>query len=153
MHDLFSHRGNDEWSFEEEIVNFGCEVYTFDPSLKMGPHLHKPSIWFYPFGISHFNEDNRQLENVKGELLYLTKKETADCELCHNVARTEKTEEQNNNRFTVMAHCGQKRRADKQRNSRLSDMPQRGQERKVEETEEQRNSRLVRQDVSRDLRE
>ncbi|GBM58216.1 hypothetical protein AVEN_199703-2 [Araneus ventricosus] len=97
--------------------------------------------------------DSRQLENVKGELLYLTKKETADCELCHNVARTEKTEEQNNNRFTVMAHCGQKRRADKQRNSRLSDMPQRGQERKVEETEEQRNSRLVRQDVSRDLRE
>ncbi|GFT80976.1 uncharacterized protein NPIL_306441 [Nephila pilipes] len=55
---VYSFGGNDEWSFEEEIVNFGCEVYTFDPSLKMGNHQHKPNIWFYSFGISHFNEDN-----------------------------------------------------------------------------------------------
>ncbi|GIX93156.1 methyltransf_21 domain-containing protein [Caerostris darwini] len=54
---VYSFGGNDEWSFEEEIVNFGCEVYTFDPSLKLGAHQHKTNIWFYPFGISHFNED------------------------------------------------------------------------------------------------
>ncbi|GBL97897.1 hypothetical protein AVEN_127007-1 [Araneus ventricosus] len=56
--------------------------------------------------------DSGQLGNVKGELLKLTKKEIADCQLWHNVARTEETEEQNNNRLTVMAQRGQKRRAE-----------------------------------------
>ncbi|GBN07061.1 hypothetical protein AVEN_39058-1 [Araneus ventricosus] len=74
--------------------------------------------------------DSRQLGNVEGALLKLTKRETADCQLWHNVARTE---EQNNSRLTVMVQRDQKRRA--------------------AETEEQRNSRLVRQDLSRDLRE
>ncbi|GBM63760.1 hypothetical protein AVEN_43372-1 [Araneus ventricosus] len=48
--------------------------------------------------------DSGQLGNVKGELLKLTKKETSDCQLWHNVARTEEKEEQNNSRLTVMAH-------------------------------------------------
>ncbi|GBM42687.1 hypothetical protein AVEN_219140-1 [Araneus ventricosus] len=85
------------------------------------------------------------IRNVKGELLKLTKKETADCQLWNNVARTEETEKQNNSRLTVMAQCGQKRRGEEteeQRNSQLSDMAQRGQERKDEETEEERNSQL-----------
>ncbi|GBM08898.1 hypothetical protein AVEN_57444-1 [Araneus ventricosus] len=80
--------------------------------------------------------DSRQLESVKGELQKLTEKETVDCQLWHNVARIEETEEQNNSRLTVMAQRGQKRRAEeteKQRNSRLSDMAQRGQERRAEE--------------------
>ncbi|GBM09825.1 hypothetical protein AVEN_234657-1 [Araneus ventricosus] len=83
--------------------------------------------------------DSRQLGNVKGELLKLTKKKNADCQVWHNVA---KTEEQNNSRLTVIAQRGQKRKAEEteeQRNSLLSDMAQRGQERKAEE---QRNSRL-----------
>ncbi|XP_042909288.1 probable methyltransferase-like protein 24 [Parasteatoda tepidariorum] len=54
---VYSFGGNDEWSFEEEVVKFGCEVYTFDPSLKMSSHKHKANIWFHPFGISDFNED------------------------------------------------------------------------------------------------
>ncbi|GBL93991.1 hypothetical protein AVEN_76709-1 [Araneus ventricosus] len=89
--------------------------------------------------------DSRQLENVKGELLKLRKKETANCELWHNVARTEEIEEQNNSRLSVMAQRGEKRRAEEteeKRNSRLPDMVQRGHERRAEETEEQRNSRL-----------
>ncbi|GBM26306.1 hypothetical protein AVEN_66537-1 [Araneus ventricosus] len=64
--------------------------------------------------------DSRQLENVKGELLKLTKKET-------------------------MAQCGLDRRAEETEekiNSRLSDMVQRGHERRAEETDEQRNKRL-----------
>ncbi|GBO27549.1 hypothetical protein AVEN_175181-1 [Araneus ventricosus] len=80
--------------------------------------------------------DSRQLGNVKGELLKLMKKETADCQLWHYVARTEETEEQNNSRLTVMAQHGQKRRAEEteeQRNRRLSDRAQRGQERRAEE--------------------
>ncbi|GBN92748.1 hypothetical protein AVEN_151794-1, partial [Araneus ventricosus] len=40
--------------------------------------------------------DSRQLENVKGELLKLTKKEPADCQLWHKVARTEERKKQKN---------------------------------------------------------
>ncbi|GBN92907.1 hypothetical protein AVEN_197874-1 [Araneus ventricosus] len=57
-------------------------------------------------------EDGRQLENVKGELLKLKKKEVADCQLWHNVARTEETEEQRNSRLTDMAQHRQQRRAE-----------------------------------------
>ncbi|GBO19474.1 hypothetical protein AVEN_70729-1, partial [Araneus ventricosus] len=52
--------------------------------------------------------DGRQLENVKGELLKLKKKEAADC--------------------PTMAQRGQDRRAEEteeQRNSRMSEMAQR----------------------------
>ncbi|GBN35368.1 hypothetical protein AVEN_225764-1 [Araneus ventricosus] len=67
--------------------------------------------------------NSRQIENVKGELLKLTKKETmAQCSLDR---RAEETEEQNNSRLSVMAQRGQKRRAKEtegQRNSRLSAM-------------------------------
>ncbi|GBM67975.1 hypothetical protein AVEN_218834-1 [Araneus ventricosus] len=62
----------------------------------------------------------RQLENVKGELLKLTKKETMAQRSLDK--RAEETEEKIN--------------------SRLSDMAQRGYERRAEETEGQRNSRL-----------
>ncbi|GFY66401.1 methyltransf_21 domain-containing protein [Trichonephila inaurata madagascariensis] len=62
---VYSFGGNDEWSFEEEIVNFGCEVYTFDPSLKMGHHQHKHNIWFYAFGISNFNENKFLQKEMK----------------------------------------------------------------------------------------
>ncbi|GBN75241.1 hypothetical protein AVEN_30953-1 [Araneus ventricosus] len=77
--------------------------------------------------------DGRQLENVKGELLKLKKKEAADCQLWQKVARTE---EQINSLLTVMAQLGPKRRAEEteeQRNSRLSDMAQRSQERRAKE--------------------
>ncbi|GBN84886.1 hypothetical protein AVEN_71704-1 [Araneus ventricosus] len=117
--------------------------------------------------------DSRQLENVKGELLKLTKKETAYFQLWQKVARTE---EQINSLLTVMAQRGQKRRAEEteeQGNRRLSHMAQRGWREKQKnkeiadcqtwhdvarreepkKSEEQRNGRLVRQDVSRDLKE
>ncbi|GBL86545.1 hypothetical protein AVEN_194803-1 [Araneus ventricosus] len=69
--------------------------------------------------------DSRQLGNVKEELLKLTKKETADC--------------QHKKKNKEIANCqtwhNVARREDPKK------------------TEEQRNSRLVRQDVSRDLKE
>ncbi|GBN77595.1 hypothetical protein AVEN_70274-1 [Araneus ventricosus] len=40
--------------------------------------------------------DGRQLENVKGEWLKLKKKEAADCQLWHNVARAEERKKQKN---------------------------------------------------------
>ncbi|GBO21764.1 hypothetical protein AVEN_260871-1 [Araneus ventricosus] len=110
--------------------------------------------------------DSRQLENVKGELLKLTKKETMaqrgldrraeetqekiNSRLSYMVQRgherrAEETEEQRNTRLAVMGQGSQQRRAKEtgeQRNSRLAIMAQRGQEGRAEGTDEQRNSRL-----------
>ncbi|GBN15279.1 hypothetical protein AVEN_159826-1 [Araneus ventricosus] len=92
--------------------------------------------------------DGRQLENVKGELLKLKKKEAADCPTMAQRGqdrRAEETEKQRNSRLSDMAQRGQERRAEEteeQRNRRLAVMAQRGQERRAEETDEQRNSRL-----------
>ncbi|GBN29476.1 hypothetical protein AVEN_180603-1 [Araneus ventricosus] len=63
--------------------------------------------------------DSRQLENVKGELLKLTKKET-----------------------TAQRSLDRRAEETEQNNSRLSVMAQRGQDRKSEETEEKIDSRL-----------
>ncbi|GBL67594.1 hypothetical protein AVEN_39511-1 [Araneus ventricosus] len=88
--------------------------------------------------------DGRQLENVKGELLKLKKKEAADCPTMAQRGqdrRAEETEEQRNSRLSDMAQRGQERRAEEteeQRNRRLAVMAQRGQERRAVETEEQR---------------
>ncbi|GBM22318.1 hypothetical protein AVEN_232592-1, partial [Araneus ventricosus] len=68
--------------------------------------------------------DGRQLENVKGELLKLKKKEAADCQLWHNVARTEERKKQKNQ---VIADCqtwhnvGRREEPKKQKNKEIAD--------------------------------
>ncbi|GBM42414.1 hypothetical protein AVEN_138764-1 [Araneus ventricosus] len=89
--------------------------------------------------------DSRQLENAKGELLKLSKKETADCELWHNVARTEEIEEQNNSLLSVMPQHGEKRRAqgtEEKRNSRLLDMVQHERKRRLSVNEGQKHHQI-----------
>ncbi|GBM62759.1 hypothetical protein AVEN_89869-1 [Araneus ventricosus] len=49
--------------------------------------------------------DGRQLENVKGELLKLKKKEVADCQLWHNVARDEEQKKQTNKEIADCQPC------------------------------------------------
>ncbi|GBN46162.1 hypothetical protein AVEN_237427-1 [Araneus ventricosus] len=74
--------------------------------------------------------DSRQLENMKGELLKLTKKETMPQRSLDR--RAEETEEQNNSRLSVMVQRGHERRDEEtegQRNSRLSAMVQHARER------------------------
>ncbi|GBN75291.1 hypothetical protein AVEN_141235-1 [Araneus ventricosus] len=78
--------------------------------------------------------DSRQLENVKGELLKLTKKETM---AQRSLDRRAEETEQNNSRLSVMAQSDQKRRAEEteeQQNRGLSDMAQCSQERRTKES-------------------
>ncbi|GBL71784.1 hypothetical protein AVEN_175399-1 [Araneus ventricosus] len=63
--------------------------------------------------------DSRQLENVKGELLKLTKKETMEQRSLDR--RAEEAEEQNNNRLPVMAQRGQQRRAEETEEKDIAD--------------------------------
>ncbi|GBO38175.1 hypothetical protein AVEN_47461-1 [Araneus ventricosus] len=67
--------------------------------------------------------DSRQLENMKGELLKLTKKETM---AQRSLDRRAEETEQNNSRLSAMAQSGQKRRAEEteeQQNRGLSSFP------------------------------
>ncbi|GIY65346.1 methyltranfer_dom domain-containing protein [Caerostris extrusa] len=45
-----------EWSFDESIHEmFGCQVFSFDPSMGIGNHRHNSGIMFYNTGIGEFN--------------------------------------------------------------------------------------------------
>jgi hypothetical protein len=42
--------GND-WSFDDGISKFGCEVHSFDPSIGLADHFRKPNIHFHNLGL------------------------------------------------------------------------------------------------------
>ncbi|GBM42220.1 hypothetical protein AVEN_234955-1 [Araneus ventricosus] len=66
----------------------------------------------------------RQLENVKGELLKLKKKEAADCQLCHNVVRTEEWKKQKNKEIAdcqTWHNVGRREEPKKQKNKEIAD--------------------------------
>ncbi|GBL99320.1 hypothetical protein AVEN_206746-1 [Araneus ventricosus] len=62
--------------------------------------------------------DSRQLENVKGELLKLTTKETM---AQRSLDRRAEETEQNNSRLSAMAQRGQKRRAEETEEKEIAD--------------------------------
>ena len=40
-----------EWSFEEALERYGCEIFAFDPSMSKGDHDHSRKIHFYKLGL------------------------------------------------------------------------------------------------------
>ncbi|XP_006813539.2 putative methyltransferase-like protein 24 [Saccoglossus kowalevskii] len=47
-----------DWSFDEDIANYGCNVYSFDPSIGLDDHKHADRIWFYNMGLYDDNIDD-----------------------------------------------------------------------------------------------
>jgi hypothetical protein len=45
-----------EWSFEEQMERYGCQVFIFDPSMWMYQHDHTPGVHFYNWGLSDRDE-------------------------------------------------------------------------------------------------
>lgn len=58
---VYSFGINNEWSFDEEIRNYGCEVFSFDPSMGVDHHDHGPGIHFYNWGLG-----DKEETSVKG---------------------------------------------------------------------------------------
>lgn len=62
----------DDWSFDETMARYGCEVFAFDPSTGMTSHDHSPgNIHFHDWGLGdrdeydhHFNWTIRSLTSI-----------------------------------------------------------------------------------------
>ncbi|XP_047478320.1 uncharacterized protein LOC125031504 isoform X2 [Penaeus chinensis] len=52
---VYSFGVEDEWSFEEEMEGYGCEVWAFDAAMTTGNHNHSDSIHFYNIGLAASN--------------------------------------------------------------------------------------------------
>ncbi|XP_046452744.1 probable methyltransferase-like protein 24 [Daphnia pulex] len=57
---VYSFGINNEWSFDEQMESYGCEVFSFDPSMGMSHHNHSPGIHFYNWGLG----DRDEYDNV-----------------------------------------------------------------------------------------
>ncbi|XP_045036631.1 methyltransferase-like protein 24 isoform X1 [Daphnia magna] len=55
---VYSFGIDNEWSFDEYMEQYGCEVFAFDPSMNVESHDHSPRIHFYNWGLSNQDEHN-----------------------------------------------------------------------------------------------
>ncbi|ESO83089.1 hypothetical protein LOTGIDRAFT_236861 [Lottia gigantea] len=46
-----------DFSFDEGMAKYGCEVYSFDPSMGLDDHQHSEGVYFKNLGLSYKDED------------------------------------------------------------------------------------------------
>jgi hypothetical protein len=58
---VYSFGIDNEWSFDEQMELYGCEVFSFDPSMGVENHNHSRSIHFYNWGLGNKDEYDNNL--------------------------------------------------------------------------------------------
>ena len=53
---VYSFGINNQWSFDEDMARYGCNVYSFDPSMKVESHRRSKHIQFFNVGLSGKDE-------------------------------------------------------------------------------------------------
>ncbi|XP_070571972.1 probable methyltransferase-like protein 24 [Ptychodera flava] len=54
---IYSFGISDDWSFDEDAVKYGCDVYSFDPTIGLSDHQRNEHHWFYNMGLWHENTE------------------------------------------------------------------------------------------------
>ena len=63
---VYSFGINYQWSFDDAMEEYGCQVYSFDPSMNVGDHNRSSNIHFYNVGLSGSNYFDPELKwNMK----------------------------------------------------------------------------------------
>lgn len=69
---VYSFGIDNEWSFDENMALYGCEVYAFDPSMGMNQHDHNPgNIHFYNWALGSRNEFDQKLNRTIRSLSFI----------------------------------------------------------------------------------
>lgn len=55
-----------EWSFDDAMADYGCKVYSFDPTNGLPDHQRSPNVRFYSLGIGQVRATRNQLGKLKG---------------------------------------------------------------------------------------
>lgn len=56
-----------DWSFDEDMELYGCEIYSFDPTIGFNSHFHSKSIRFYDIGLGgrdHISDQNWRIRTL-----------------------------------------------------------------------------------------
>ena len=53
-------RIGDDFSFDEKMAQFGCNVSAFDPSMGKEDHMHSPRVMFYNLALSNMNQERNE---------------------------------------------------------------------------------------------
>ncbi|XP_077869511.1 putative methyltransferase-like protein 24 [Saccoglossus kowalevskii] len=55
-----------DWSFDNAMGEYGCNVYTFDPTIDEETHKHAERVWFYNIGLCDKDDDNVTSKSGRG---------------------------------------------------------------------------------------
>lgn len=57
---LIPYRTGDDFSFDEKMVEHGCRVFAFDPSMGKEDHNHSAGVMFYNLALSDENLEGQK---------------------------------------------------------------------------------------------